>query len=704
MKLTQRIIILQICLTSLNADTDFDLMSTLSLDEMMELSISTSTGTKKPISLAPSIATIITDKDIAHSSAKTVNEILEKVPGLHVYTSAAQYQSSNFDIRGIHTKFNPQIMMLLNGTSIQMLKLGKTMSFFDFPLSAVKRIEIVRGPGSVIYGANAFSGVVNIITKDAEYLTDNSSSGIRYGSFNTNEVWLNYGKTEDKFSYSFNFSASSSDGDDGRIFRKDLQSLLDPLFSTNASIAPNSLNSEHKRYNLNINAEKGNFKINFWAHANRDVGTGAGIANALDPTGYGESSRVQTDIYYKKVFNQEYKLEHKLALSYQKTESYLHVFPPNTTLAIGTDGNFGGKPVAGIVNFPDGYIGTPGEIEKTASFESTLMVDKYKNHSIRLNAGFSYAKYNPIESKNFGPGIIDGTEGVVNGTLTVANTNAIYMPNVNRKIFFISAQDEWNFSPKWSLTSGVRYDNFSDVGQTINPRLALVWQTSKVLTTKLLYGSAFRAPSFVELYAQNNPVGNGNKNIKSETIDTFELAFDYYPTNKVRSIVDFYYYKAKELIDSKGNSLDNIGSQSGYGIELEVNYQPISELTLKADYTYSQATDKATDLDVADTPKHLAHTEIDWKFSKNCYINTELFWVAKRVRAVDDTRANIKDYTTANTSVTYILNKNITLNASIRNIFDKKFYEPSPSQGALGELDDYQSQGRYAFLEIKYNF
>ena len=88
----------------------------------------------------------------------------------------------------------------------------------------------------------------------------------------------------------------------------------------------------------------------------------------------------------------------------------------------------------------------------------------------------------------------------------------------------LSLQDEWQLAPDWELTAGVRYDHYSDFGATLNPRAALVWQTSPRLTSKILYGRAFRAPAFDTLYAQNNPVGLGNDSLDPETIDTIELA------------------------------------------------------------------------------------------------------------------------------------------------------------------------------------
>jgi len=696
-----------ILLTSISiADDDFNLLNTLSLEEMMDLSISSSTGTYKPISMAPSIATVITDKDIARSNARTLGEILEKVPGVHVYLSNISNQAPLIDIRGIRTNTNPQVMILINGTSVQALKKGSPNPYFDIPLSAVKRIEVVRGPGSVVYGANALSGVINVITKDAEYLSQKNEAGFRLGSFNSGELWLNYGSIENGFSYAFNFSIMTSDGDNERIFKTDFQTILDSAlpFNSKASLAPGPLQTEFKKYNLNANIQNGNFNLNIWANALVNAGSGSGVANALDPSGSYDNSRLHTDLHYTQRINENYKLEHKLSLIYNKTETYLNVFPAGAILPIGTDGNFGGSPLGGVVTFSNGYIGTPGDTEKTISYESTLIINKYNNQIIRLNGGYSYGKYEAFATQNFGPGVINGTEGIVDGSLTsLTGSTGIYMPNVNRKQFFISAQDEWSFAPNWELTAGIRYDNFSDFGSTVNPRLALVWQTSDKITSKLLYGRAFRAPSFTELYAQNNPVTISNKNIDPETIDTFELSFSYYPNSKLHSLIDFYYYKLDNLIEQIGNLVDNSGKQKGYGIEFEVSYQPSNEFTIKADYAYRYTKNEKTDNPVADAPKNLAHLETDWKLSQNLYANAELFWVANMKRLESDTRKSINNYTTVNATLSYRVKKDLTTNISARNLFNEDIREPSP-YSALGELDDYPMQGRYIFGEIRYHF
>ena len=89
----------------------------------------------------------------------------------------------------------------------------------------------------------------------------------------------------------------------------------------------------------------------------------------------------------------------------------------------------------------------------------------------------------------------------------------------DRLNYYALIQDEWNIAPDWYLTTGFRYDHYSDVAPGLSPRMALVWNVSPKLTTKILYSRAFRPPSFFE---KNFPKIPGLI-IKPETVNTVEF-------------------------------------------------------------------------------------------------------------------------------------------------------------------------------------
>ena len=131
-------------------------------------SVSIATGGKQAISKAPSVATVITAEDIKAMGATDLDQVMETVPGVHV--SRTNNYASSYQIRGIvGNPSNPQVLMLQNGISMTTLYRGdKGGNWGGLPLENVARIEIIRGPGSALYGADAFSGVITLITKTAK--------------------------------------------------------------------------------------------------------------------------------------------------------------------------------------------------------------------------------------------------------------------------------------------------------------------------------------------------------------------------------------------------------------------------------------------------------------------------------------------------------------------------------------------------------
>ncbi|UCD85249.1 MAG: TonB-dependent receptor [Deltaproteobacteria bacterium] len=120
---------------------------------------------KQKISESPSTITVITEEDIKHSGATNLGDLLRIVPGLEVM----ELSPSDHEIgaRGQNQPLSNGILAMVNGRSIYLDFWGVVLwDFIDIPLESIKRIEVIRGPGSALYGANAFHGVVNIITKE----------------------------------------------------------------------------------------------------------------------------------------------------------------------------------------------------------------------------------------------------------------------------------------------------------------------------------------------------------------------------------------------------------------------------------------------------------------------------------------------------------------------------------------------------------
>jgi len=675
--------------------------------------VSIATGTYQPITKAPSTATIITAEDIEAMGAITMDEVLESVPGLHVVPSTLDRMNPVYTIRGLYTGQNPQVLFMLNGKRI-------TPSTFTGGLSVnsnmnvenISRIEVIRGPGSAIYGADAYAGVINIVTRSADEI-NGVNAGVRGGSFNTKNTWAQYGGAlSDDWDLAFSIEYAAQDADESRVVSSDFQSVFDAPppagFGTSASLAPGYLDQRYEAttYNLHINNDQWKIGVDGWKI--RDRGVGAGAAQALDHAGHDDFDHYIVSAEYRNKDLAE-NWEVGMDASYQVSEldSLLTVFPAGAVLPIGADGNLNAVTPAGVVAFTDGVIANPGGKSKVSQLDFIALYDGTDSHALRINIGGRHEEGNPVEKKNFGPGVIDGTVSPIDGTLTdVTGTAFSFSPDSFRTISYLSLQDVWSFYPDWTLTAGVRYDSYSDFGGTTNPRAALVWNTSQNLTTKLLYGRAFRAPSFSELYSRNNPVVLGNPDLKPETIDTTELAFAYDPVNAIRLGLSIYKYRTQDMIDfvpngDGTNTAQNIKSLDGTGGELEFEWQISKQWDLISNYAYQRTRNRSTDKQEPLAPQRQFYLDARWNFIPDWRLSSQLNWISdrERVNFFTGARENVDGYTWVDMTLrNSSLLENWEIAASIKNLMNEDAAEPSDGRIA----DNYPLNERAYYLELRY--
>jgi iron complex outermembrane receptor protein len=680
----------------------------LSLAELGQIEISIATGNSTPLDRAPATATVISAGEIQAMGARTLNDVLETVPGLHVSLSSLSRLDSIYSIRGIHTGFNPQVLLLMNGVPVQYNAQGGRPTLFRLPVTSIERVEVIRGPGSAVYGADAYAGVINVITKDVAAI-DATRIGGGLGSFNSRDLWLQTAGDWNDIGIALNVSYQESDGDDQRRVNSDLQSALDAGLGTDASLAPGALSTRYQLLDTHLTLTSERVQLNLWNWYSTDAGVGAGAAQALDPVGRDDSELWQGDFTYR--LNRDTSVwDNSIRVGYfhYDQESRFVLLPPGTKLLIGSDGNLDFQNPVGLVEFTDGYLGRPGGLAEDSQLDLVSLYKGCDTHRIRLAIGTRYQSIAPREQKNFGPGVIDGTESMVDGTLTdVSDTEHVFLADSSRTINYVSLQDEWQLATDLQFTAGVRHDDYSDFGSTTNPRMALVWAANDRLTTKLLYASAFRAPSFLEQFSKNNPVSIGNPDLEPERIDTAELAFAYSFNAKVTTNLTLFEYRAKDMIEFIPDELattktaDNARDQDGRGFELELNWKPSAQLHFATSYSQQDAKDAYTDAAIPDAPGQQLKANVNWEFLPLWFLYGQLNWVGDRQRPVTDLRPEISDYTLMDIT---LRRKNIMpkLDASLtlRNLTDEDAREPSS-----GEIvDDYPLESRSIWLELRYSF
>lgn len=689
-----------------SSNNNLDAFYNLPLSQLGKLEITSATGNSTPLDRAPATASVITAAEIKAMGARNLDEVLESVPGLHVSLSSLSRLDSVYSIRGIHTGFNPHVLLLINGVPVTFSLYGGKPALLKFPVTSIAQVEIIRGPGSAIYGADAYSGVINIITRDSSGLSGSKAGG-RIGSFGYKELWLQNTTVWNGWSLMADFTYQHSNGDNERVIDADLQTTFDGIFGTQATLAPNHLSTRYEVTDAHLAANNENWKINLWHWRSKDAGVGAGAAQALDFEGHDDSELLLTDVTYKtRDWIDNWEINLGLSYLYYELQANFTLLPAGTVLPIGDDGNVGNS--SSLVAFPDGLIGNPGAKTNDLQFDIVSIYQGWDNHRVRLAVGAKHQALDTNETKNFGPGVIDGSQTVVDGRLfDVSDTSFVFAKDVSRTIRYLSIQEEWRFSADWELTAGLRYDEYSDFGGTTNPRVAVVWSTSEKLTTKLLYGSAFRAPSFSELFFDNNPVSLGRPDLDPEVIDTWELSFNLAVTRDLQSITNLFYYQAKGMIefvpddDAFTKTAKNARDQDGIGFEWEVNWRIKDRIKFGGNYSWTKAKDRGTKNNISDAPMQQLTLAANFELGTNLFLNGRLNWVADRNRADGDPRENVPDYSIFDLSLRKIdVVPGLDFSISAKNVMDKVAYEPSS-----GEIEkDYPLEGRSTWIELTYHF
>ncbi|WPD21011.1 MAG: TonB-dependent receptor [Candidatus Electrothrix scaldis] len=668
------------------------------------------TGSLKPIHLAPSVASVITAEDIERLGATTLDEVLETVPGLHVSRSFARLDSI-YSIRGIHSGSNPQVLVLMNDVPFTRAHSGTRPVGFRLPVSMISRIEVVRGPGSALYGADAFAGTINIITKD-KFELEGTHTGMRVATFDGMDVWAQHGGEYKGWDVGLGLEYWRGGSDDKRIIDADLQTKLDRAFGTDASLAPGPLHTDFENYNLHAEFSRKQWTVRLWGWFLSDYEGGTGGIGALGPETRVNSDLILGDItWHDDELVDDVDLTVQMSYQYHKDDTLFQLLPSGSRVTIGTDGNIFSSPTAGITTFTDGAFGEPYPVEHHASFDVIAKYEGWNRHSWRIAAGGDALDETTRELKNLGPGVLNDSSlsDSTDGTLTdVTGTEGIFMSDQSRSVLYGSLQDEWVFAKNWELTGGVRYDHYNDFGDTVNPRIALVWETRYDLSTKLMYGHAFRPPSFAENYLKNNPLVLGNPDLDPETIDTYELAFDYRPTNSLKTVISLFTYDIEGLIDYVADpapvttkTAQNYINQQGHGFEVELEWEVTPTLMVSSNFAFQYSENKDTGAEVADAPGLQFYLNGNWNFMPDWYLNAQYYWIDNRQRAEGDERKEIDDYSLANM---ILRRKNVTqhidLAFSVRNIFDEDIREPaSPS---IPNDIPMESRGMYA--ELIYHF
>lgn len=665
-----------------NNDSKLDQFLSLSLEDLVSLETTIATASKRSVSKAPAVVTLITAEDIRATGATNLADILQGVPGIHIRTS--QFANRPLvQFRGAH---GSQTLIMINGNSQRDLVWNQGIFWKGIPASAIERIEIIRGPGSALFGADASAGVINVITRTAGRIEE-SLAGIRSGSFNTTEAWFQDGGIYQGYEFGFTASLGTTDGH-APFIAEDGQTRTDTAQGTSVSYAPDEAQYGWDSTDIRLSLAREHWRIQADYSKHGDVETGLTGYGVLDPVTRGSDTHFNLDTFYNNDhFLDLWSLDTELRLQHLDYDSGLgfQERPPGYTDATGT--------------YPAGQINQQSAAERRIIFNTSSLYSGFDEHALRIGAGYTWQDlYSVNHLANYGTAA-DGTPIPAGSPLVdISGSPYAFAPERTRKISHLFAEDIWQLNPKLELTTGVRYDNYSDFGGTTNPRIALVWQTSDQLITKIIYGQAFRAPTFLELYSVTSR-SLPNNNLQPERSETLDLAFSYTVNQKLLLNLNLFYFDQTKLIGTDSTmTFQNLGDHTIRGLEFEARWRASNTFQLLANYTARSQDDSS--FRALQEPDQQAYLRTDWIFSSLWNLDLQANWIGERERPATDTRPPLASYTITDLTVRYHHTQQLEFLFSIRNMTDEDAREYTSSSIP----DDLPLPERNAYVEAQYKF
>lgn len=658
-------------------DTGQESVFEMSLDELLEIEIVTASRIPEPWSKTISSVTVINAADLQRMGARSVYDALRTVPGISVDYNSRDMPT--IEVRGIRKSFSSDnILFLLNGHSMNgvVSSAAPNLAMNDLPIANIKQIEVVRGPGSALYGTNAIIGVINIITKgpdevegvelslDTEF-EDEGSIGQKYNALLGKRFHNGIG-------FTLNVSAFDFDGPERFI---DADSLG----------RSGSGDTEHDAVDLQGALEIGGLTL-FGRYHTHDRAAFLGFTNVLNRDSAEEVDHafLNAKMAFEVAKNTEITLTGYV--DYKDADWFFEFFPagsvpPPHPLSAWNSTGF-------ISNLKWNATKTGGDM--------MIVYRGLDSHTLVAGiAGEHQRSFNIKHFANNNPGFLP----VVQNVSDVFNWNS----PADRDILAGYVEDIWEIRDHLKLNLGARYDHYSDFGGTFNPRLSLMWDFIENYSLRLSYSTAFRAPDFGDRFAKNVSGLSGDPDADPEEIETFEASLGARFTKEFSGRITYFHNDMDDLLGFPPgkNTVENFGSIKVDGIEVEAHYDFGNGSFLTANYTFTDSTDK-DDRRSQDVPRHRGNFMANWEIIKHLNLNVNAYWQDEAPRALGDPRDSMSGYVIVNTTVmARNLWEKLDLEFSIHNLFDRDYTYPSPPSTTP---KDYPAPGISFVLGAKFRF
>ncbi len=678
--------------------------------------VMTASRSSERIETAPATIYVITDQQIRQRGYTSLEDVLGDIPEIEIQQKANTYTNSYYSIRGIGG--NERFVILQDGIRISSITGVFHPIQHNFAIYHAKQIEVILGPASALYGADAFSGIINIITKNGAEIKGaeiNSS----FGRFNTADnsfvagaaikdiSVMIYGKQYYSAEPNFpEFYADDFDWYNNRYSTNGevLTSQFVPDATTIVDIEPFAMPTQAYNFGAKIGVGD-NFVVGFTHHEQVHSSSVSSLPEY--------SLYTKNTVYGTNLSN--------IYASFQKEidKFYMRSIASFNNFTLDKNSNF--------ENVYSGYQ-TVYKYASESAFQLDQQFQYFFTENTNLTVGLLYQNAKALPQTGdlplpYDPNIPESSYqqyyAGTNLTDSLGNDLTIFQDFywTQYQNYGIYTQFKTNLSERLYMTLGARYDYNTRYKGAFNPRLGLVFLPDEKFTIKLLYGEAFLAPSnqktfqhfgsFVPVTNDNNQTTNfilpffhlPNPELRPERNRTIELNTSYLPIASLRFNADIYHNTLTNVIvdeiqfgkSFKGIEVEaaeiptNQGNATTYGGTLQaMYYKKIGVFTLRTNlaYSYSDGT-----LNGRQLPLSAMHTlRLLGEFSyKNFDFTPSIVYRSTSYHTTfEDDEGNAignDPFGVVSLYAGYHIKENFTFFTRLRNLLDTRYYNTS-SQNA----------------------
>lgn len=638
-----------------NAAEEQDLFS-LSFEDLLNVQVDIASKTNETLSSVPSTISVFSRKQIQALGVDNAYEVMNFVPGMQSTRGDWVGAVPKDHARGVYLD-SGNVLVMINGERVNESSFGKASVYLPYiPVEVIEKIEFIRGPGSALYGSNAFLGVMNIVTsKERNTLQLVLGNNGRYGAtgqFNTS--------LSDDTSL---FASFSYDQKDGESYPQGVKDPLEALY---------------------LEAGVDYKKLQLRARYNE-----TSLDEFLNLAGYSKQNQHNSDntfvgIKYNWINNDKLKLDSSYSFTKHNISS------------------------AGLIatfdDIPDFLVG-PAWQTTDSKFETELSYQF--DNQWQLAAGIEYS-----EAKQTEAGVrtsyydFDSEQIIIDpafeqqGIVSVMDFPEFSSLKFTFETLSAYGQLKIPYSDALTLFIGARYDDVKDIDSKLSPRLAGVYKINSEHTVKLQYGESFRTPVTNELFS-NDDVTIGNPSLRSESIKTTELVW-HYKTSELQANAVLFYNELNDFINIEPTLSDdalftftNSFNTQNSGIELDSTWQSSKDFSITG--TYTQYFEDPINASF----KRFASIISSYNLSDSWQVSLNLLW-RDTVEVSSETGAHFKQsaYSLLGGSLKWQLNNNSQLMLKAENLLGKKYkaFDPRIDNGAVAGTTEELS------LHYQFNF